>query len=192
MRRGAEDKAAVDTAGLTYRPVTKRNAKDFEALFEAPGAPKYCWCMAWRQTAAELKASDPANRKRQIMARIAKRVPVGLIAYDGKTPIAWVSIAPRDTYRPLGGPEAEKGEAIWSIACFFVPRKLRGQGIVRALIGAAVDHAREEGATIVEAYPVAPDSPSYRFMGFVPVFAGAQFREVGRAGSRRHVMRLEV
>lgn len=33
-----------------------------------------------------------------------------------------------------------------------------------------------------------PDSPSYRFMGFVPVFEKAGFREVGRAGTRRHVM----
>jgi len=49
-----------------------------------------------------------------------------------------------------------------------------------------------EGARVVEAYPVAPDSPSYRFMGFVPAFEKAGFREVGRAGSRRHVMRLEV
>ena len=60
------------------------------------------------------------------------------------------------------------------------------------LIQAAVAHARKRGATVVEAYPVAPDSPSYRFMGFVPVFTAAGFREVGRAGTRRHVMRLKV
>ena len=52
--------------------------------------------------------------------------------------------------------------------------------------------ARAKGATVVEAYPVAPDSPSYRFMGFVPVFEAAGFREVGRAGIRGHVMRLGV
>jgi hypothetical protein len=45
---------------------------------------------------------------------------------------------------------------------------------------------------MVEAYPVAPDAPSYRFMGFVPVFEEAGFAEVGRAGTRRHVMRLSL
>ena len=44
----------------------------------------------------------------------------------------------------------------------------------------------------VEAYPVDPDSPSFRFMGWVSVFKAAGFREVGRAGTRRHVMRLKV
>ena len=46
------------------------------------------------------------------------------------------------------------------------------------------------GATVLEAYPVDPDSPSYRFMGFVPSFAEAGFVETGRAGERRHVMQL--
>ncbi|WP_199728828.1 hypothetical protein [Corallococcus sp. CA053C] len=44
----------------------------------------------------------------------------------------------------------------------------------------------------MEAYPVDADSPSYRFMGFVPVFTSAGFEVVGRAGSRRHVMRLPL
>ena len=41
------------------------------------------------------------------------------------------------------------------------------------------------------AYPVNPNSPSYRFGGFVPFFEREGFREVGRLGSRRHVMRLD-
>jgi len=51
-------------------------------------------------------------------------------------------------------------------------------------------HANIIGATVVEAYPVDPGSPSYRFMGFVDAFAEAGFQEVGTAGLRRHVMRL--
>jgi GNAT superfamily N-acetyltransferase len=181
-----------DDAALAFRPVTKRNVADFEALFSAPGAPKYCWCMVWRRSAAEAKKNDPTNRKRQMFERIARGMSVGLLAYDGKTPVAWASIAPRDTYRALGGPEAKSGETVWSLACFFVPRHLRRQGVMRRLIAAAVDHARKKGATVVEAYPVEPDAPSYRFMGFVPVFEEAGFKEVGRAGTRRHVMRRSV
>jgi hypothetical protein len=58
------------------------------------------------------------------------------------------------------------------------------------LIQAAIDHSRQQGAAVIEAYPVDPDSPSYRFMGFVPLFRALGFVEVGIAGSRRHVMRL--
>jgi hypothetical protein len=52
--------------------------------------------------------------------------------------------------------------------------------------------ARKNKAVALEAYPVDEDSPSYRFMGFVPFFAGRGFEEIGKAGSRRHVMRLEL
>ncbi len=177
---------------LTFRPVDKSTLPDFEAFFTSPGAPKYCWCMVWRRSAAEAKHHDPASRKRQMWTRVGDGVPVGLLAYDAGKPIAWVSIAPRGTYRNLGGPEAEPGEAIWSLVCFFVTRKRRGEGLTRALIAAAVEHARENGATVVEAYPIPPDAPSYRFMGFVPVFEAAGFTEVGRAGMRRHVMRYRL
>ena len=37
--------------------------------------------------------------------------------------------------------------------------------MTKRLIGAAVDHARERGAAVVESYPVDYGSPSYRFMG---------------------------
>jgi predicted GNAT family acetyltransferase len=177
---------------LTFRPVTKAARAEFEAFFNSPGAPKFCWCMVWRRSSAEAKKNDPANRKRQMMKRITAGTPVGLLAYHGKDAVGWVSIAPRDSYRNLGGPEAKAGEVIWSIACFFVPRKLRGEGMVRLLISGAVAHARKQGASIVEAYPVPPDAPSYRFMGFVPVFEDAGFTDVGMAGVRRHVLRLNV
>jgi GNAT superfamily N-acetyltransferase len=74
----------------------------------------------------------------------------------------------------------------------YIRRALRGRGQAHAMIGAAVDYARERGATAVEAYPVDPDSPSYRHMGFVPAFEVAGFAEIGRAGSRRHIMRLTL
>jgi len=179
-------------SNLTFRPVDASTLSDFEAFFGTPGAPKFCWCMVWRRTSAEAKANDTANRKRQMLARIGDGVPVGLLAYDGGDPVAWVSIAPRDTYRNLGGPPAAPGEIVWSLVCFFVTGKRRGQGLTRALIAAAVDHARANGATVVEAYPVDPDAPSYRFMGFVPVFAEAGFTGHGMAGKRRHVMRYSL
>ena len=71
-------------------------------------------------------------------------------------------------------------------------RQYRGQGMTARLISAAVEHARARGATVVEAYPVDSDSPSYRFMGFVASFKKAGFVEAGRAGTRRHVMRLQL
>ena len=73
---------------------------------------------------------------------------------------------------------------------FFHRREWRGRGLTARLIGAAIDYAGKGGARVVEAYPVVPDSPSYRFMGFIPVFDRAGFKHIQPAGTRRHVMRL--
>ncbi len=117
---------------------------------------------------------------------------VGLVGYLKGIPVAWVSIAPRETYRELGGPEANEGEKVWALACMYIHRPLRNQGYGLALIEAAAAYARKHGATVLEAYPVDPASPSYRHMGFVPAFEKLGFTEVGRAGTRRHVMRLAL
>jgi GNAT superfamily N-acetyltransferase len=182
--------APSDFDALTFRPVDRDTRAAFEAFFASRGAPHHCWCMVWRRTTTEAHAHQPADRKRQMMDRLARDTPVGLLAWLGEEVVAWVSIAPRDTYRNLGGPAPRDGEIIWSLACMFARRNLRGQGITRRLIAAAIDYARSEGATIVEAYPVDDDAPSYRFMGFVSVFRKAGFTEVTRAGTRRHVMRI--
>ncbi len=176
---------------LQFHEVTAERWPDFERLFEARGGPKSCWCMVWRASSAEIKRTDGAGRKAAMAARICAGAPVGLLGYAGEEPVAWCSIAPRSTYRRLVSGETSD-ESIWSIACFFVVRRLRGTGITQQLIAAAVRHAREQGASLVEAYPVAPDSPSYRFMGFVPVFEEAGFTEVGREGQHGHVMQLKL
>ena len=149
--------------------------------------------MAWRATPEEVKAAPKGKDRKPLMkARIAKGTTVGLVGYLEGEPVAWVSIAPRETYRDLGGPEAEDGEIIWSLACMYIHRKLRGQGHGMELIEAAKAYAKKRGGTVLEAYPVDPKSPSYRFMGFVPAFKRLGFEEIGKAGSRRHVMRLSL
>lgn len=155
------------------------------------GGPKACWCMVWRATPQEAKRTDGASRKAAMAKRISAGIPVGLLGYIDNEPVAWCSVAPRSAYRRLVD-NGSSDEGTWSIACFFVVRRYRGRGITQRIIRAAVEHARSRGAAIVEAYAVAPDSPSYCFMGFVPEFVKASFREIGRAGTRRHVMQLRV
>jgi GNAT superfamily N-acetyltransferase len=176
---------------LKFHKVTPDRWPDFERLFESRGGPKSCWCMVWRASPSEAKNRDGASRKAAMAARIQAGTPVGLLGYANEEPVAWCSVAPRSTYRRLVSSEASD-EGIWSIACFFVVRRLRGTGVMEQIIAAAVRLALAHGASVVEAYPVEPDSPSYRFMGFVPVFEKAGFAEVGREGKRRHVMQLKV
>ena len=180
---------------LTFRPVTSDNWTDFEKLFESRGGPKSCWCTVWRTVEKRTDSDRPATaKKREMERRISDGEPVGLLGYAGAEPVAWCSIAPRNTCRatmsdPMPGDENQN---IWSIVCFFVSRSHRGQGVLRSLIAAAETHAAKHGATLVEGYPVDEDAPSYRFGGFLPTFEQAGYSRVGKKGARRHVVRKRL
>ena len=179
------------TGKLTFKPVTAKTVGDFEALFGARGGPNWCWCMAFRATSTELKDAKSPARKQQMLDRINDGVPVGLVAYDRGTPIAWVSVAPKETFQKgLGG--VENSDGVWSLTCMFIARDHRKRGLSAQLIEAAAKHAKKHKARLLEAYPVDPDSPSYRHMGFVPAFTRQGFKPAGREGTRRHVMVLAL
>ena len=182
-----------DPAPVTrVREVTPARWPDFEQLFEARGGPKSCWCMHFRRDASGRTPRAKENRRRAMAAKIQGGTRVGLLAYNtSDEPVAWCSVAPRETLVNHGGlePPDEDPATVWAITCFYVKSAIRRHGVMGRLIEEAVAHARRSGAKVVEAYPVAPDSPSYLFCGWVPVFEAHGFFEVGRAGLRRHVMR---
>ncbi|MEQ9813440.1 MAG: GNAT family N-acetyltransferase [Azospirillaceae bacterium] len=186
------------SAAIEIHPVDRARWPDLETFFEARGGPHHCWCMAWRRKPPGVGALRGTTRKQALKAALASQIgrgePVGVLGYAQGVPVAWCSIAPKASYRRLGGPperDAAAG-AVWAIACFFIRRDRRGQGLMTAMLEGAIAEARRRGAAAIEAYPVDRDAPSYRFMGFVDVFARAGFHETGRAGHRRHVMRLPL
>jgi GNAT superfamily N-acetyltransferase len=181
----------MTAAKLTVKPVTRSTWPDFEALFEGKGGPKYCWCMAWRAMADRAKA-DNAARKTALHERVLKGTPIGLLGYVDGEAVAWCSVAPRRNFVKLSDKQDDAEQGVWSVVCFFVRRDHRKRGLSAQMLDAAMEFAKKRGAGILEGYPVDPKSPSYRFMGFVPLFEGCGFRAVGRAGSRRHVMRREL
>ena len=185
------DAATLPAPNLVFREVTRDRWPDLERLFESRGGPKHCWCMVWRPMRNEALRTDRSEKKESLRDTVFKGTPVGILAYLEGEPIAWCSIAPRDTYRRINGPDSGE-ENVWSLACFFLRRQFRGQGLTKRLIEAAISHAKNQGATVIEAYPVDPDSPSYRYMGYVSTFENMGFREVGRVGIRRHVLRLPI
>jgi GNAT superfamily N-acetyltransferase len=175
---------------VKIRPVDKNNWDDFEALFESKGGPSYCWCMVWRMNKEELKQNNSTCRKEFIKRRIWENIPVGILGYFEDKPVAWCSIAPRETHERLGGDEQLKN--VWSISCFYIKRQFRGKGLTAILIEEAKKYAKENGAEYVEAYPVRQDSPSYRFMGYTERFEKFGFKFVKMAGTRRHVMIYKI
>ena len=123
----------------------------------------------------------------------------GIIAYAGEQPAGWCSIAPRESYAALERSRAlahVDDRPVWSITCFYMGKSYRRQGLMGQLIDAAVDYARAQGATVVEAYPTdfgdRQLSGSSGYMGSVASFTRAGFVEVARRPNGHIVMRYEL
>lgn len=81
-------------------------------------------------------------------------------------------------------------QPVWSVACFFVDRRVRNAGVTRVLLRAAVEYAQSRGAQVVEGYPVEPGPRLYAYMGSPSTFREAGFTDVTPPGQARMVMRL--
>ena len=149
------------TPQLTFHEVDEDHWPDLAELFNSRGGPKNCWCMAWRPQKGGPKRTDAPGRESALRSFVQAGVPIGILGYRDNSPVAWCSVAPRASYRALGGPavSGDAGERIWSIACLFVTRALRGQAVSEQLVAAAIEHTRRRGATIVESYPLIPIPP---------------------------------
>ena len=126
------------------------------------------------------------------------RVP-GILAYQKGQPVGWCSVAPREDFPVLDRSRTLKRvdeKATWSIVCFFVSEPYRGQGLSRLLIDAAVRYASEQGARIIEAYPLATkkpwDAPVEGYMGLVSTFETAGFQVIVQRSQKRPIMRFIV
>jgi GNAT superfamily N-acetyltransferase len=186
-------------AALIVHPLTPDRWPDLEALFGPRGATGGCWCMYWRLTRPQFDyQKGDANRAafQDIVAEAS--IPPGLLAYRDGVPIGWCAIAPRADYSALERSRILKpvdDEPVWSITCFFVARAARRQGVMLALIEAAIAFATTHGASIIEAYPIDPRSPDvpavFAWTGLVSAFEQVGFVEVARRSATRPIMRIE-
>ena len=174
--------------GLDMRPLTPQRFPDLAALFEEGGDPRWCWCTYFRVRGRDWSNSTAAGNRAEL-EKLAERddVAPGLLAYRDEQAVGWVSLGPREDYERLVTSRilAPVDDApVWSIVCFVVSRRARGQGVATELLAAAIDYGRKHGATMLEAYPV--DTSDGRvpaanaFHGTLPMFERAGFQVVER------------
>ncbi|OCW56731.1 GNAT family N-acetyltransferase [Hoeflea olei] len=186
---------------LTILPVTTALWPQLETLFGPQGACYGCWCSYFRLAPQARAAMAKEDKKALLKAATAAELPPGLIALDGDEPVGWVQVTPRahvprwnttrTVSRPLDGDDPDDA-GLWAISCFFILSKRRGQGISHALLSAAVDHARGNGARAVEACPIRQASQSKSvglFVGSAAVFEKAGFETVAERKPGRPLMR---
>jgi GNAT superfamily N-acetyltransferase len=191
------------TRDLEVHPLTPDRFDDLVTLFNGRGGSQVrgCWCMYYRRsgTGERPAGTSLAVYNRQSLEALVDGGTVpGLIGYRGGQPIAWVSVGPRADYAKLARSPVMKpvdAQPVWSVVCFFTTLDVRGEGISEAMLAHAAAFARQNGARLLEAYPVDKAErgrDDAMWFGAKAMYDRAGFEEVARRKPTRPVVRKRL
>jgi GNAT superfamily N-acetyltransferase len=195
-------------SALVVVPANEASCDDLWEIFGARGQASRCRCQRYKLRPRESFYNFPVEeRARRLREQTdcghpESNVTSGLVAYFDGEPVGWCAVEPRVNYDglvrnnrvPWEGRDEDKGDAgVWAVTCVFARAGFRKRGVSRALVGAAVDFARERGADAIEGYPITTKDviAEELHVGTEGVFAGAGFNVVSRPTLRRVVMRID-
>lgn len=192
---------------LDIRPATRDRWNDLVTVFGRRGDdPWWCWCQRFLRSNIPA-SSEPAPDHRHALYQEIRHATVapGLIAYVDGQPVGWTRVGPRSGFPGVRGNKAlarvlgEDDVGIWWVTCFAVNSRRRRSGVGGALLNAAVEFAREQGARAVEGHPVdvtarttSRVAGSAMYTGTKAMFVRAGFIEIARTYPTRPVMRLSL
>jgi GNAT superfamily N-acetyltransferase len=187
---------------VSVAPLTPAHWPAIERLFGEKGGAAGCWCMFWRLEDGErfddVKGEQAKKRFRLLVKHGAAK---GFLAFEGEEPVGWLAAGPRTSFPKLDRAPSlacDDAERVWSLPCFFIKPSHRGKGVATALLSTAKEALREEGAALLEGYPVKPANPghaipaAFAWTGTLPLFEKAGFRVVARKPKGKQRVRLAL
>jgi GNAT superfamily N-acetyltransferase len=190
------EKQQPKSSKLEFHPVTPKRWSDFETLFGEKGACGGCWCMLWRLTRKDFERQKGEANRRAMQAIVKNGAKPGLLAYSGRQPVAWCSVAPREKFPALDRSRVLKkidDQPVWSISCFFIHKDYRKQGLGVRILEAVIEYVKAQGGKILEGYPVDPKKGKtadvFAWTGLASFFKKAGFVECARRSATRPIMR---
>jgi GNAT superfamily N-acetyltransferase len=182
----------------TIKPLDESTWPAFAALVEANnGVFGGCWCMGFhpegvgKDTTAEMNCERKLERVRAGTAHAA-------LVFDGDACLGWAQFgAPDEVPRIKSRATYQKGVTTppdWRIACCFVGKGLRRQGVASAAISGAVDLIAGLGGGVVEGYPedAASVPAGFLFNGALSTYDKLGFARDRKIGKHRWVVTKTV
>lgn len=194
---------------ITVVPANQATWDDLQAILGTRGAAARCQCQRYklepRESFANTPVEDRAFRLRQQADcdNAESNETSGLVAYLDGEPVGWCAVEPRTAYSGLlrnsnqtawqGRDEDRTDRSVWAITCVITRAGFRRGGVSRTLVRAAVDFARERGASALEGYPMTTTDALAEelHVGTINAFTAAGFAEVSRPSVRRAVVRID-
>jgi len=173
---GAPTERLESIGDLEIVPIAPERAEDVARFFDHDAFPdNYAWASCYCTSYFE---DDEANRPWQdnraaTCARIDRGILTGTLAYvDGK--LAGFCNASGRTYLERRSDGDDSG--ICSVVCFVIAPPYRQHGIAGRLLDAAIEQARFNGFTVMEAYPRRnPDNATHAYYGSPGMYQRAGF-----------------
>lgn len=200
MRSRTKSKAR--RRSFTVHALTPDHWPAIEQLFGEKGGAAGCWCSFWRLEEGErFDDVKGAQAKRRFHLLVRKGAAKGFLAFDGDEPVGWLAAGPRTSFPKLDRAPSlacDDAERVWSLPCFFIKPSHRSQGVATALLSAAKETLKREGAQVLEGYPVKPSEPgkaipsAFAWTGTLPLFEKAGFEVVAPKPTGKQRVRLAL
>lgn len=185
------------------RPVGPANLLDLATLFDGSRNTRHCWCTAFCTTRSQFAVGWLTGRNRQRFESMARgsKAPMGILASSSGEPVGWCACGPRSRYavadtgrsKILRDRNRHEDSGVWLVACMFVRADYRARGVAHALVRAAIDLARGQGALAIEGWPATGSGRNAdAFVGREKVFADLGFHLVARPTPQRSIVRLQL
>jgi len=179
---------------LVIEPLSMSRWSAFADLLDQGGPAGRCWCVA--PMGIDYRRRPVASNRAVFRKAVKQGPPPGLVALRDQLAVGWCRVTARDAIPGLERAFRTRrvdDVPVWSISCFYIRKGHRREGIMTALITAAIEYARAAGAPALEAYPLdGAVSPSATSTGYASTFARAGFTEIARRSPERPIMRLQL
>ncbi len=156
-----------------------------------------CWCMGFHPEGVGKETTPELNRARKL-ERVRAGTTHAALVFEGDDCLGWCQFgAPAELPRIKSRAAYERGLTTlpdWRIACCFVGKGHRRQGVAAAALAGAVDLIASLGGGTVEGYPEDAGSvpAGFLFNGALSTYEQLGFARDRRIGKHRWVVQKVV
>ena len=169
----------------------------FAALVEANnGVFGGCWCIGFHAEGPD--RNDGAINRQRKLERVKHGTTHAALVLDGDDCLGWCQFgAPAELPRIKSRAAYEKGQPVppdWRIACNYVGKGNRRQGVATAALAGALDLIASLGGGTVEGFPEAAESVPAGFLynGALSTYERLGFTRARKIGKHRWVVTTHV
>src|SRR5689334_3819106 len=152
-----------------------------------------CWCIAFHPEGGD-KESTAASHRKQKLARVRAGTAHAALVFDGDDCVGWCQFGPPEELPRIKSRAAyEKSQTAspdWRIACCFVGKGRRRNGVATAGLRGALNLIAGLGGGTVEGYPEDASAvpAGFLFNGALSTYERLGFKRDRKIGKHRWVM----